>query len=501
MSGCDIKKRLDASKTILSATRGLPTFDRVQAAEVQALQAFFLSGASWGPVELADAIGAITNVGLHQDHQTALITTIADLLAGAIPAAPMAGTVGPRPSAARLATASAGPGAGPAPGTGNVAAEIEPLRMPSGRTKQQNFQGFWNFIPQDVWVSLRDGGSTDKMLELAFSLGLRFGTEYTWRDMGCVAILAMEGYEKAKAMQRSTRVTYCKSLKANFSKIVGEQSSQPPAVWIDKLPVTPKELRAMHPQHYEKTYAEQEPARCPLDMIQLNEIIELSRCRKFKGNDCPMLHLGGDMMLPPGMAQFASQIVSSISAIKDTVADLKSGGSRGRISFAFPDRSIGDAQRALPPRGPLALEDKIPPEPAPPQAEAPATKDNQPDGPRAEQEAKAGAKRKISVAEASKAILASMDLTGPDTVPKKAGRPVTKKAGRPPKPKAPPKAKPKAKPTKGGAARVWFKVQNDRVQCFYNKLPAKAFPYDNKKEATAAEKSAKDLPSQLQNNV
>ena len=243
---------LEATKAILAATAGKDGHAAILVNEMaeltEMLQRIPLRGK-----EAADVIHAIKAAKFHEENEEALIAVVAKVLSEA-------------PKALPRGLSKTGPLRGDSRGgPRNQGIEF------------QDFEAIVHYIPQQVWLHTQKSQSGVGILKTAVALGLRRGTEKTYRALSLAILCAAKGLENVVAMSPAARTTDVKTIKPQVLQMGGLVGG--PAVWLDKLPATPQELQASQPDLYASVYGQAAPASNPFDHIQWNLLVAGTKCR------------------------------------------------------------------------------------------------------------------------------------------------------------------------------------------------------------------------------
>ena len=353
----------------------------------------------------------------------------------------------------------------------------------------QDFTSIINYIPQKVWRFCHDSRNGLPILKVAVALGLRRGSENTYKVLGLCVLCSTCGIEYVSAMEPSMRTTTVKSTKKEVEKVASIAGETP--LTMSKLPWTPDELKESQPELYADVFHAEPLVPNPFDPVAWGMLVSGTKCRKDRVVGIPGVVSCSKFASFLADSQPASVFMAELQSMRQELRAVREGGD---IQLSFPNRA-GNATRDD--GVPVSCKSGAPPWQAkqpvlaimPPQ---PPT--NPADAATPEQEVPPAGKR-IGVEEATATILSNMkkkwgakgNCLHTQSLLTARERRKLRGRQRPPAPMAAPKAKPKKPPT------IKCKLDDGRYVCFYNKLPCKSFRFANKKERAAAKKAAEDI--------
>ena len=207
--------RLEATKAILAVTAGKDGHAAILVNEMAELKEMLQRIPLRGK-EAADVIHAIKAAKFHEENEEALIAVVAKVLSEA-------------PKALPRGLSKTGPLRGDSRGgPRNQGIEF------------QDFEAIVHYIPQQVWLHTQKSQSGIGILKTALALGLRRGTEKTYRALSLAILCAAKGLENVVAMMPVTRTNHAKTIKPEVlqmgglvwgsSRLVGPASRYPAGV-------------------------------------------------------------------------------------------------------------------------------------------------------------------------------------------------------------------------------------------------------------------------------
>ena len=496
MQGASVsfRARLDATQAILAATKGRPNYDMIRENErnelLQALDLVSVRGK-----EAADIIQAVKSAGLPEADEEVLISRVAERLTAA-PTAPAQGLVQGFPR-------------GGGPNNTNI--------------MYQDFTSIVHYIPEKVWAYSKECKNGIAILKTAIALGLRRGTEPTYKILSLLVHCSTQGIEYVQSMPPAQRTAAAKSIKPQVQELASYAG--PPTVLLQQLPASPEELQVSHPDLYATVYNNgNTPSPVPYDPVTWGMLVSGTRCRIEKGSkgqvgvtpfgpSSPQSACSG---VDANMAYLMQQMTQMNMMLQSSGRALEDGPRSGGINLTFPNRcgtpqkgETGTLNLALPgPSGALACSAapaaSAPAPSAPAAAPAtslppPTTASSAPPPTAPAAAPTAGDAGRMDVAAATANILAHiskpLSMKALKTKLKKRHAPTGKKkkstATEEPAPAPKAKAKPKAKPK--NPPKISYRAETDHFQCYYNKLPCKSFMFSKKKEKKKAQTAAEDI--------
>ena len=482
--------RLEATTAIIAAVQARPEFDTiVEAEQTELLQA--LGDANVRGKEAADIICAVKAAHLPAAVEEALIARVAQLLSAAHTASP-AGSSSGNPS-------SHGSGSGKRSSRGGAN---------NTGTVFQDYTSIVNFIPAKIWTYTNTARNGVSILKVAVALGLRRGTESTYKVLSLCILCAMGGLEYAQNMEPALRTEMLKQTKADLLQVASFAGQA--TVALERLPSTPQDLKESQPELYTSIYNSEPPIPNPFDPIAWGMLLTGTKCRRPQGY--MQRHFAGSQVSGQPMAS----LMAEIGHMRQDLRLLQGGtsGGSGGIQIQFPNRG-GNAQPPLQLRALGAASSAssgafaalaLPPPPGAMESADAATAENGPsDFAAMAEQGEVPAGKRMGVAETTKALLSHMSkpmkqmkkralLAGASSKKKKGRKKkranmatAAEEAAPAPKKKAKEKGKAKGLPT------IKYKKEADRFRCFYNKLPCKSFIFKKKAEMGAAKADAEDM--------
>jgi len=313
-----LKSQLEVSSTLIGGLRTSPGFPEVSKAERDALLET-IAFVDLDQQELVSAIEAVRKLGLLPQDKMLVVKALSEKMSG---------------SRKTLAPASASvPTFSPPP------AVVPPLCVdaPRGPGKLQHFEAIVNYWPNEVWDAM-SSGVADPAVEFAIKLGLRSGSENTFKTIALAIMASSDGAETTLQQPRAATVSFCNSVKvwvAQAAKLAGN-----PEVWISKLMQHPAELRAHFPSVYSKAYADNlEPVKNRIPLTTWEHLKNTSHCRKDK-SECA---------LQPSTQwqQMGLLMTNQLKTMQSQITQMQSGS----FNHRFTDRSALPAILDRPERG------------------------------------------------------------------------------------------------------------------------------------------------------
>ena len=500
MDAASFKARLDATKAILSVAGARPNYDAILANEQKELLTSLEALNVRGTVA-AEVIQAIKVAGLPFDVEEALISRVVELL--------------------------------------SAPAGLQPKECARGGPHNhgviyQDFTKIPEYIPKSVWECSRHTQSGLGILKAAVALGLRRGTEGTFKILGLSILCATRGIEAAHGIDHTQRTEFARSLKPQIAELAKYAGT--PAVFLEKLPDAPEELKSKHPDFYNSVYSGVLPVPNPFDPVQWALLVQGTRCRKERASGLDITSItrsGGSSSRGPDMSRVLLQLEDLRNEMRSRKRPLE-GSEECPLIFPNQRGKAGAGAVGIMNPPPLALPPPLfPPEGTGTQlmiegavSQGEAAKGN---GALAEEPGKAeaspGPLKRLDVASATRSILENMKVRKRRR-PKKskthkkgakgsklkrarrhwAGDADAAQGKKKGKGMHKDKGKGAAPPTADAATngsvnqpkpKILYRLREDHFQTFYNKLLCKAFPFKNKKEKAEAKKKAEDLGIQI----
>ena len=277
-----------------------------------------------------------------------------------------------------------------------------------GGTKFQDYTSMRNLITESVAGQAGTPGFSSALFKLIAKLGLRKGSENTYKELTLVQLLATDGLEKVMALSVEARSAMVASSKILFKNVL--KSLPAPQVWMWSLLETPAELKIQHPLLWEDVYAMDHPVPMQLDDCTLQYLRHGARCRKQKEFRGAMGNMGNMGNMGMNMKEIMQQIR------QDVVASIRDDGDIGR-QIHRPALQDGGIQIFRPPtappsRAPALLNAEAAPTPGPQEPAGAPTPGPQEPASTTEHKPEATAEpphgKKLSVMETMKNIDAAM---------------------------------------------------------------------------------------------
>ena len=201
----------------------------------------------------ADIIGGVKSAKLPAEVEEALIARVAELLSAAPPPAP--------------AQSHEAVGRGGFHNTGIV---------------YQDFTSIVDYIPEQVWAYCRECKNRRAILKTAIALGLRRGTEPTYKVLSLCILCCTRGIEYVQNLHPMQRREQAKAVKPQVRLLASYAGS--PVVVVDKLPAAPEELKNLQPDLYASVYNSTAPSPNPFDPVAWGMLVSGTRCRMARGS-------------------------------------------------------------------------------------------------------------------------------------------------------------------------------------------------------------------------
>ena len=302
--------RLDASRAILGAVLGRPNYDAIVKSETEQLVCA-LVGIEVRGSQAAKIIQAVKSSDLPPSLEETVIGRVAELLASPPACAPAA------------PAAPAGRG-----GAFNV------------HVVYQDFTSIVDFIPQKVWKYCADTKCGIAILKLAVGLGLRRGTEHTYKTLCLSSLVVAHGLDYAQSMDPAVRVNEAKRTKSTVLQLAA--CAGVPMVLLHKLPPTAAELKISNPELYASVYESHDPPiPNPMDPTAWAMLVSGTKCRRDAGTKRQLP--ASSSMLPPDAGLMYAEMQSMRNELR-----LARASQRGDdIQLTFPCRSGQRPMQAL----------------------------------------------------------------------------------------------------------------------------------------------------------
>lgn len=211
----------------------------------------------------------------------------------------------------------------------------------ASRNATQDFSSLVHFLTDTVWATLRSGDSQACCRHL-IKLGLRNPSEPTALTMAVTMLYASEGVQQTVEMASAMKLEFVRSVKGIFR--AESRSASPPAVWIDRLPPSPCELKDKFPTLYDSAFSEEDPAPSAISEIELATLRRGSRMRQVRGQLAAVAAVAPPQPLALSLEPLAALLQLAMSSAQPRVErslQLQFGGDHGlRPRFA-----LGDAPR------------------------------------------------------------------------------------------------------------------------------------------------------------
>jgi hypothetical protein len=193
-----------------------------------------------------------------------------------------------------------------------------------------------------------DSDKTSCVLDLPVAMGLRYANEPTVQVLAAILMAVNEGgVDSAMKLSPSTKHETHKYVKQRLKAMAVASD-----VWIPYLPLTPATLRVDHPALYDtiycghETHADRGPVPLPFDLSRFAALTRSipMRCSNVQVRPSPALH-GQDWCAPRGAGQQAAapQFMQAMFQMMKTMSNTN----EPRIDMVIPGRPFRRAQTAI----------------------------------------------------------------------------------------------------------------------------------------------------------
>ena len=203
----------------------------------------------------------------------------------------------------------------------------------------QDFTSIINYIPQKVWRFCHDSRNGLPILKVAVALGLRRGSEKTFKVSGLCVLCSTCGIEYVSAIEPSMRTTTVKSTKKELEKVASIAGETP--LTMSKLPSTPDELKESQPELYADVFRVEPLVPNPFDPVAWGMLVSGTKCRKDRGVGIPGVVSCSKFASFPADNQPASVFMAELQSMRQELRAVREGGD---IQLSFPNRA-GNATR------------------------------------------------------------------------------------------------------------------------------------------------------------
>ena len=220
---CGLAERVAASKSILSALKGVPAFADLSRSECERLMAE-LRVASLPVVEQGKIAELLKECGFVRADEDALLSLVAAKLVQAPATTPIA----------------------------------PPMPAQGKRAGMQDWADVARYFPTRVWEDMSSSDQKEPMFEFVDKLGMRHPSEPTMQAVGLAWLIMVEGTPEVEAMQPTQRTGFVKVVKQAWKALIRGWPSH--TMFVITLPRGPTHFQASHRALWEHAMGSDAPA-------------------------------------------------------------------------------------------------------------------------------------------------------------------------------------------------------------------------------------------------